>query len=290
MLSEITTSDGLRHQGIYAAPKEKKKRAVLWIHGLSAAFYNDYELYEIIADELNRHGWGFAIFNNRGHDLIAAIRKYDGTPPNGYSYYQAGAGSEVFEECVYDINAGVDFLVQQGFSEIILVGHSTGANKVCYFAATQKNPHVIGVVLSGPMSDRLGHPEPESVRNTHIQELKKKITEGKGDELQFGYHFFPITPKRYISIFEPGSNEDTFDYGDAQPKLTSLSNIQLPLLVLLGGADEYADRPIEQIANVFEKHATSPYYRSIIIPEGLHKFHGKEMEVAMALVDFINAI
>ena len=113
-MSEITTSDGLRHQGIYAEPQVKKKRAVLWVHGLSAAFYNDYELYEVIADALNNEGWGFAIFNNRGHDLIAGIRKYDGTPPNGYSYYQAGAGSEKFEECVFDIDAGIDFLVEKG--------------------------------------------------------------------------------------------------------------------------------------------------------------------------------
>ncbi len=290
LLSEITTSDGLRHQGIYAEPGVKKKKAVLWVHGLSAAFYNDYELYEVIASALNGNGWGFAIFNNRGHDLIAGIRKYDGTPPNGYTYYPGGAGSEVFEECVFDVNAGIDFLVKKGFSEIILVGHSTGANKVCYYAATQKNPHVVGVVLSGAMSDRLGHPESDKQIETHIHELKQKIKEGKGDELLFGYHFFPITPKRYLSLFESGSHEDTFDYGDLNPKMTSFSSIQLPLLVLLGGADEYADRPVEDITKVFDAHVTSPHYKSIIIPNALHKFHGKEPEVAESLVEFINAL
>ncbi len=290
LMCELTTSDGLRHQGIYAEPVVKKKKAVLWMHGLSAAFYNDYELYEVIANALNDHGFGFAIFNNRGHDLIAGIRKYDGTPPNGYTYYPGGAGSENFEECVFDINAGIDFLVEKGFTEIILVGHSTGANKVCYYAASQKNSHVIGVVLSGAMSDRLGHPESEERRNEHILDMKQKIAEGKGDELFFGYHFFPITPKRYLSLFEPGSSEDTFDYGDANSNMTAFSHIQLPTLVLLGGADEYADRPVEQIAKVFDEHATSTHYKSVIIPDALHKFHGKEPEVAVALVEFINAL
>lgn len=290
LMSEITTSDGLRHQGIYAAPAIKKKKAVLWMHGLSAAFYNDYELYEVISNALNDQGYGFAIFNNRGHDLIAGIRKYDGTPPNGYTYYPGGAGSEVFEECVSDINAGIEFLEKKGFTEIVLVGHSTGANKVCYFTSTQNNPSVLGVVLAGCMSDRLGHPESAVAIQTHIDIMKQKVAQGKGDELLFGYHFFPITPKRYLSLFEPGSLEDTFDYGDMNPKMAAFSRIHIPLMVLLGGADEYADRPIDQIKSVFDAHTTSPHYHSVIIPEALHKFHGKETEVAGTLISWIQSI
>lgn len=290
LMSEITTSDGLRHQGIYAAPAVKKKKAVLWMHGLSAAFYNDYELYEVIADALNDQGFGFAIFNNRGHDLIAGIRKYDGTPPNGYTYYPGGAGSEVFEECVFDINAGVDFLVQKGFSEIILVGHSTGANKACYYAAAQQNPRVSGIVLSGAMSDRLGLPVTKEQLQSQLQQMRQYILDGKGDTLMFGYHFFPITPKRFISLFAQGTPEDTFDYGEKKPTMTAFSQIKLPLLLMLGGADEHADRPVEQIKSVFDAHATSPHYYSVIIPGALHKFHGKEKEVADTLVSFINGL
>jgi len=58
-------------------------------------------------------------FNSRGHDLLAGLHKVDGTPPYGYSYYQAGAGREIFTESVLDIEAGIDFLMAQGFSEII---------------------------------------------------------------------------------------------------------------------------------------------------------------------------
>ena len=59
---------------------------------------------------------------------------------------------------------------------------------------------------------------------------------------------------------------------------------------MLGGADEHADRPVEQIKSVFDAHATSPHYESIIIPEALHKFHGKETDVATALVTFVNGL
>lgn len=214
----------------------------------------------------------------------------DSTPLNGYSYFPGGAGSEVFEQSTFDIEAGIDFLVSEGFSEVVVVGHSTGANKACYFAATQNNPHVIGVVLSGPMSDRLDPLVDAEKRNKHLLYMHEQIEKGNGDTLFFGYHFFPMTPKRYISLFQRGSLEDVFDYGDEDPKMTFFSTIQIPLMVLLGGKDEYADRPMGDIKKVFDAHATAKKYSSIIIADALHKFHGKEKEVAGAITSWIAGI
>lgn len=289
-LAEIATKDKLSHQGIYYAPTKKGKRALLLMHGLSAAFYTGMSLYEAFANAVEKEGWGFALFNNRGHDLIAGVRKMDGTPPYGYSYYQAGAGQEVFEESILDIEAGIDFLVGQGFSEIVLVGHSTGANKACYFAATQKNPHVIGVVLSGPVSDRLHGITDYAKFRKDLAHMHELINSGKGDELLLGYFFFPITPKRFISLFEPRSNEDVFDYGEKEPKLKYFSQITLPLLVHLAGKDEGADRPMEEIQKAFDSHAKSPKYKSVIIPNALHRFNGNEKEAVAAIVEWIKTI
>ena len=286
-IAEMKTKDGLLNQGLFSKPEKPGKRAVLWMHGLSAAFYNDIDLYEAVANACNKEGWGFAIFNNRGHDLIAGIRKYDGAGINGYSYLQAGAGQEIFEESVLDIDGGINFLVEQGYSEIVVVGHSTGANKTCYFAGTQNNPHVVGVVLSGPLSDRLDPEVSSEKREKCLAYMHKLITGGKGDELLLGYHFFPMTPKRYISLFEPGSSEDTFDYGDKNPKMTYFSKITLPLLVIFPGNDEYADRPISDIKKIFDAHAGGKLYKSVIIPGAVHKLHDKEKEAAEIIVSWI---
>lgn len=285
-VTEIVTKDKLQLAGMYAEPKVKNKKAILWMHGLSSAFYHEMTLFELLAAETEKQGWGFAHFNSRGHDVLAGIRKMDGTPPYGYSYYPSGAGAEVFEESVIDIDAGIDFLVAQGFTEIILVGHSTGANKVCYYAATQKNSHLAGVILSGPMSDRLS--APNSVKN--LESMKQLVNEGKGDELLLGYHFFPITPKRFISLFEPKSNEDVFDYGDSEPKLEIFSKIQMPLFVLLSGSDEAADRPVEEIQKAFDTHAKSKKYKSQIIPDALHRYTGHEPQAVSAIIDWVKSV
>ena len=69
------TKDGLLLQGIYSEPTIKKHRAVLWMHGLSSAFYHEVRLTRLLVEALENKGWGFAHFNSRGHDVLAGIRK-----------------------------------------------------------------------------------------------------------------------------------------------------------------------------------------------------------------------
>ena len=154
-LVETVTRDKLIHQGLFYRPKNPGKKAILLVHGLTSTFYGGIKLLEALADECENAGFGLATFNNRGHDMITGIRKVDRRKPKGYGHMIGGAGYENFKDCIYDIEAGVDFLANQGFSEIIITGSSTGANKVCFYASKTKNPHVLGFVLASPSSDRL---------------------------------------------------------------------------------------------------------------------------------------
>ena len=288
-LTEIVTNDKLIHQGIYFKPRKLSKRAILFIHGLTSTFYAPIQLLEKVVSQCEKEGYGFAAFNNRGHDLIAGIKKVDPLEDKGYSRVNGGAGDEKFEECIYDIDAGIDFLIGQKYSEIILVGHSTGATKVCYYAARKQNKYVKGVVLLSPLSDRLVPTNPEKRRNDLLK-INRLIYSKRGDELLLGYHFFPLTPKRYVSLFTLHSNEDMFDYGDPHPTMKPYIQITKPLLVVFGGADESADRPVEQIKNIFDSYARSKTYTSIIITDALHSFGGKEAEVTRVILRWVSKI
>jgi alpha-beta hydrolase superfamily lysophospholipase len=76
-LSEITTADKLIHQGIFFNPSKPGKKAILWVHGLSSTFYSHIELLNEFAKQSEVNGFGFAAFNNRGHDAISGARKLD---------------------------------------------------------------------------------------------------------------------------------------------------------------------------------------------------------------------
>lgn len=289
-LSEITTKDGLIHQGIFFSPKNPGKRAILWVHGLTGRFYGDPIINNAFAEECETQGWGFAAFNNRGHDVIANVRKIDKRKKTGFAHTVIGAGAEKFIDCIYDIDAAIGFLENQGFSEIILVGHSTGANKACYYAATQKDPCVVGVVLSGPLSDRYASGYTPETYEKYREFMEKKIVEGKGDELLEGYNFFALTPNRWVSLYVEGSAEDVFNYSDGDKALTQFIRIAIPLMVINAGNDEHAHISIQEIKRLFDSHTRSNNYKSIIIPGVLHGFEGKEKEVVNAIIEWVKTI
>jgi len=286
-LTEITTKDNLVFQGAYYKPPTKTDTAILWVHGLTGNFYSDHVLFEQITASGNV---AFASFNNRGHDMIAGTKKNNPTTPKGYDYFSCGAGQEQFEDSVLDIDAGVTFLTSRGYKKIILVGHSTGANKACYYVGSTNDARVSGVVLASPMSDRLIEEKSNPNLKETLAKMEKLVKEGKGDELVVGVSFFPMTPKRYVSLFSDTSIEDTFDYDEKHGKLAAFSEIKKPLLVVLSENDEYADRPIMTIKSMFDTRATSKHYTSVIMKNSSHGYDGKEKEFATLLTNWIRKL
>lgn len=285
-LVEIITKDNLVHQGIYCTPKHKGAVALLWVHGLTGRFYGDVNLMNLFAQACDKHGIAFASFNNRGHDVIANMRKVDSGETSGFARVMIGAAMEVFEDCIFDIDAGISFLQSQGCTKIIVAGHSTGANKVCYYAAEKNDPRVAGVVLAGPMSDRFSRNTDKANYERNVRKAKLLLAGGKGDQIMEGKHFFPITPRRMVSLLAPNTHEDVFNYGDTKRVLSEFAKIAKPLLVVFSGNDETADRPIESIKHVFDVHAKSKKYTSVIIPDTTHSYEGKEKEFVSTVIDW----
>ncbi|RJR14925.1 DUF1749 domain-containing protein [Candidatus Microgenomates bacterium] len=289
-LAEIQTKDGLQHQGVYFQPKSSSKRAILLAHGLTSTFYGQTPLLKAFALRCEKMGYGLVCFNNRGHDLVASIKKIDKREAKGYRRILQGAAFENFADCVWDIEAGISFLVSQGFSEIILLGASTGANKVCYYAGSRKNARVIAVGLLSPVSDRLMFQAQDPNWKTKLVKMEQLIVSGKGNQVQFVEDGVPMTPLRFVSAYKANTLEDQFDYGDAKPKLTHFRKIKKPLLVLLGDADEYADRPTTQILAVFDTLTQSKKYTSLLLPNVTHSYRDSEELVAEKIMSWCKKV
>lgn len=288
-LVDILTKDQLVHQGLVHIPNDHKKTAVIWVHGLTGTFYSNTKSMNLFAQACEKEGLAFGAFNTRGHDYVSDAHKIDTTNARGYVHQTIGAGIEHFPDCVQDIDAMISFFVDRGFEHVVLVGHSTGANKVCYYAGTVIDSRLSGVVLSGPMSDRYSSSD-EETNKKHQAIMEQKIKEGKGDELLTGFDFFPLTPHRWMSLLAKGSVEDVFNYRDSEGALTTFSKIKTPLLVMFGGSDEHADRPIEEMQKAFDAHAASPKYKSVVVSGADHGFSGKEDEFVGTIVSFASSI
>ena len=58
-------------------------------------------------------------------------------------------GRGIFNDTIYDIDASVKFLRQEGFRNIFILGYSLGASMVLYWAANRTDPNIKGLILEG---------------------------------------------------------------------------------------------------------------------------------------------
>lgn len=281
-LTETPTKDGLIHQGMLA--EGNGSTAILWIHALGNAFYHGIARHEAFIACCREKELAYAAFNNRGHDLLTSSKIMENGKLTG-KRRAIGSSVEHFDECVADIDAAIGFLISKGYKKIVLAGYSSGANKACYYEAKTKDPRVSGVVLISPLNDRLGMQQVPGFGEM-LSNMKAQRERGNGDALDSMAVPFPMTPNRFLSLCETGSAEDVFDY-DNPEGLTQFSSITTPVLVILAGADEHADRPAEEIRNAFDRKAGSERYRSVIVEGADHGFTGKEQDLARLTTDWI---
>ena len=100
--------------------------------------------------------------------------------------------------------------------------------------------------------------------------------------------WFECDAQRFLSLYTPDSPEEIFTY--ARPEITprTFSEVKIPALVLLAGADEYGDMPPKKISEWFMKWLYTGHVT--IIPKVKHSFKGGEKDVATAIRDFVNTL
>ena len=278
-LTRIKTHDGILLEGISVLPKRSRGTALIWLHGLSSRFSSGQTLIQELSRTCGQNHIAYFKYNTRGHDIV----NRDTSKKKGLQ----GAGFEKFEECIFDIQAMIRAAKKLGYRNIILAGHSTGANKAVYYLAKTNDKSVKGVVLVAPVSDipakqlEMGKMALRKVIRIARQYKKHNL---KLMPPQYGI----ITPTRFLSLYEPGHAEDTFPYYDLNARWTSLEKIRIPIIAIFGTRDQHLDRPLKQIIEQFRKNAASTKsFTSITIKGADHSFQRKEKELTDELLKWI---
>ncbi|TSC76783.1 MAG: hypothetical protein G01um101433_672 [Parcubacteria group bacterium Gr01-1014_33] len=282
LLTKIKTRDGIWLDGIYISPPRKDKTCLIWIHGLTSTFYFSQTLIQEISSRCQKLGIGYFKFNTRGHDLVCRGQKEG---------LLLGTVFEKFEDCVYDIDAMIQSAGMQGYENIILAGHSTGANKALYYLYKTKKRNVKGLILLGSANDavaeiqRIGEKEFEKTSR-----LAKNLYKKDSSSL-FKSHGYLYSARRYLSLYTPGSREDVFPYYSPDTQWKELRSIKIPVAVIIGSHDECLDRPAKKFVSIFQKNATqAKSFSGIIIKGADHSFRKKEKELAGAIMHWIGKI
>lgn len=293
-LTKVKTRDGITLEGVYAKPEKKTRQnfskkklggqaALIWIHGLNSRFSSGQPLVAALSKTCARAGIGYFKFNNRGNNIgVAGSKKQP----------LVGGGFERFSDCIKDIHAMIRFAKKLGYKNIILAGHSTGANKVLYCVYKRKDPSLKGIILLGPVSDIAGEE-----KRIGKKELKNRVALAARLVKKNPKAFMPfifgklISAKRFLSLYQPGKPEDVFPYHNPKALWKELKSVKIPTAVMVGSRDKYLDRPAKKFIDVFHANAQSTKsFSGIIIKGADHGFRKKEKEVSKIIIRFIRAV
>ncbi len=274
VLDRARARDGVWLDGIVAEPRGRRRRAVLWIHGLGSSFASGQPLTRELSARLTAAGIAYFKFNTRGHDVVSRA-----------GGRLAGAALEPFTRCVEDIRAVIGLAARRGYHEIVLAGHSTGANKSLHYVARTRDRRVRLLMLLGPIADIAGE-----WKQTGAAELSRRVARAERIAARDPDALVPRewglwSARRYLSLYRPGGVEDVFPYYRPRARWTALGRVRAPLAVVLGERDEYLDRPVRDVVRAFEQHATGTRaFTSAVIPRAGHGFQGREAALADAML------
>jgi pimeloyl-ACP methyl ester carboxylesterase len=277
-LVRVRTRDGVWLDGVIAEPRRRRDVAVIWVHGLGSVFSSGQPLIRALSSRLNAAGIAYVKLNTRGHDTVARGGRR-----------LAGAAFERFGESVEDLRTAIALARRLGYARVVLAGHSTGANKVLHYAARRRDRRVIGVILLGPVSDvaaemkRLGRRELQ--RRVAVAERIARRDPNALVPRAFGFW----SAQRYLSLYRPGGAEDVFPYHRPDARWSALRGVHQPIAAIIGGRDEFLDRPAGALLDAFARNAhRARSFTGVVIPRAGHGFQNHEDALARAMVGWIS--
>ena len=281
--------DGVELQGLYFSPADSTAlKGVLHVHGFAGNFY-EHRFIDHLARALTQSGYAFLTFNNRGHDYLSdLLTKED----SGWTYVPGGRAYELFDECLYDIDAALQFLHGRGVREVCLQGHSSGANKVVFHQYRRQSRNVPALILLSP-NDDIGLQE--DARGNRFEEIlqiaRGLVKAGRGDELMPEGPSYPISASSYLDYFGPESSADIFPFRDPGAAFEELSTLRCSLLILFAETGEYILGNVEETMALLRAKAIASSRVDVGIVEGApHDYLGRENDLSATIVGWLHDV
>ncbi len=279
-LIRFEATDKLELDGMLCAPVDTKT-CVVQVHGMTDS-YDGLGIVDAMMRAAFKNDMSYFTFDNRGYGTITVFRKLK----EHMIYRTIGTSFENFKECLFDIDAALKMLRDRGYRNFILVGHSTGCQKITYYQSRRNKKSIKALILLGAADDLNYQIKMLGKRkyNESLEISRRLVRSGRGKELMPPEHepnYF--SAKRYYELYRPGSIEGNI-YNYSGP-LKTLSKIKIPVLSMFGEREEYAVISPRRMLKILSKKFTHPYCKEALIEGADHCFchHEEEVEEAAAM-------
>ena len=278
---EVETKDGLPLFGLHLK-SDGAGSALIAIHGTASNFYENVFM-ENISGVLLKNGISILSVNNRGADTLQ-------------NYPMRGMYLEHFEDCVKDIDAWIEFALNEGYKSVILQGHSLGTEKIVYYMNKGKHKGKVSSVILLAFADSYGNEvkyRGDAVKKL-LSKAEKLVKEGKGEEpliseddgwLAWGEGNMPKSADSYLNLMKEDSEMSKAFPIRKGGDLEMYKKIKTPILGVIGDQKEFTAISTEDAIEVLKKeNDLAEIYQ---IKDCNHDFEGKEEELAKIIAKFL---
>ncbi|WGE55359.1 DUF1749 domain-containing protein [Actinobacillus equuli subsp. equuli] len=275
----ITTQSSTVLHGVLFPAETKAKTIVIAITGIHGNFYSN-PFYYNIGETLSKAGVDFLYAQTRNaFGKMQEVNALTNEPEI------IGSFNEDFAKTIEDLTAYLDFAEQQGYENIVLAGHSLGANKVIYYLSETQDPRVNKFLLLSPAN--VTHLT-NFVGDTERAYIRQMVEKGQGQKLLpfelFGW--LPATADTaYQWLYSPLLNNVHVETDGDFFQVEKISHFGA---LLIGTLDRftYGD-PSGFLRNINDHFTNSQANELIFISNTGHTYQQKEQELADKIRDLL---
>ena len=198
-----------------------------------------------------------------------------------------GSFNEDFAHVDDDVDAYVRWAWREGYSRVVLAGHSLGANKVLHYLSTHHDPFVEHFVLLSPANmDFLMN----QVSARQRAMIDRAVASGQGDYM-LPFALFGWAPMRASTAWQwVHANPLDNVHLDAERDFSQVEGVTQSGALFIGTYDAFAlGNPVQLVEETSLHFARANENRIVIIPQTGHTYQGKEQYAADKLRDVVLA-
>ena len=282
----FNTEDEIELVGLLERPTNPTKRVVISVHGMQSNCLKRRE--DILSKEISNAGVAYFAFNNRGAELMTYTRKTTGEKIlNGGSVYE-----DVLDG-YYDIKGAINKMLELGYTDIYLQGHSLGCTKIVYTYNKLKNENNVKNIKGIMLLSLVDIPDCQKydLGNKYVEMMEyaeNKEKEGKLNDLMPIESFdHPICVRSYLRYFKYNKDIDFARFWDKGYNFKELNNIQIPLFLRWGNVHDLVVQNLDDLIKFLKSKIQNEKLDIGYIDGADHGYTGKEETLAKEIISFI---
>ncbi len=277
-------TDGITLDGYINKNETGSNKILIQVHGMTSNCFKYRE--NAISSKVSELGIDTLCFNNRGSEVAKLVKDNNGNIKIGGSAY------EEISECYYDICGAIKFVVDRGYSDIYLQGHSLGATKIVYTynKMLKENNEFLKNIKAIILLSLVDLPMVvKHYGENYISYATEKVEKGEGQVIMQSDSFpYPLSAKVFLRYAINNDDIDFAKFGNEEDNFEVLNNIKIPLFLRWGTDNEILLLDAEKQVEFVKRKIQNKNLDVGLIEGANHSYYGKEEKLAREIYEFLN--